>query len=43
MNINIEVAKHGLQQVQHFEYKVGDYLFGSITCLLNYSIDLELI
>jgi len=43
MNIDIELAKHGLQQVQNFEYKIGDYLFDSITYLLNYSISSQLI
>jgi hypothetical protein len=43
MNIDIELAKHGLQQVQNFEYKVGDYLFDSIDYLLKYPISLELI
>jgi hypothetical protein len=43
MNINIELAKHGLQQVQNFEYKVGNCLFDSIAYLLNYSISSELI
>jgi hypothetical protein len=43
MNIDIELTKHGLQQVQTFEYKVGDYLFDSIAYLLNYSISSELI
>ncbi len=43
MNIDFELAKHGLQQVQIFEYKVGYCLFDSITYLLNYSISLELI
>jgi hypothetical protein len=43
MNIDIELAKHGLQQVQNFEYKVEDCLFDSITYLFNYSISLELI
>jgi hypothetical protein len=43
MNINIELTKHGLQQVQNFEYKVGNCLFDSIAYLLNYSIISELI
>jgi len=43
MNINIELIKHGLQQVQNFEYKVGDCSFDSIAYLLNYSTSLELI
>jgi len=43
MNIDIELAKHGLQQVQNFEYKVGDCLFDSITYLLKYSINSKLI
>jgi hypothetical protein len=30
MNIDIELNKHGLLQVQNFEYKVGDCLFDSI-------------
>jgi hypothetical protein len=38
MNIDIELTKHGLQQVQNFECKVGDCLFDSIAYLLNYSI-----
>jgi len=41
LKINIELAKHGLQQVQNFEYKVGDCLFDSIEYLLNYSISLK--
>jgi hypothetical protein len=43
MNINIELAKHGLPQVQNFEYKLGDCLFDSIVYLLNYSMSSELI
>jgi hypothetical protein len=43
MKINIELTKHGLQQVQNLEYKVGDCLFDSIAYLLNYSISLVLI
>jgi len=43
MNIDIELAKHGLQQVQNFEYKVGYFLLYSIANLLNYSISSELI
>jgi len=43
MNIDIELTKHGLQQVQNFEYKVRDCLFDLITYLFNYSISLELI
>jgi hypothetical protein len=39
----IELAKHELQQVQNFEYKVGDCLFDAITYLLNYSITSKLI
>ncbi len=42
-NIHIELAKHGLQQVQIFEYKVGVVLVDSIAYILNYSISLELI
>jgi hypothetical protein len=42
MNIDIELAKHGLQQVQNFEYKVGFLKFDLTIYLLNYSI-LELI
>jgi hypothetical protein len=36
MNIDIELTKHGLQQVQNFEYKVGYCLFNSIAYLLKY-------
>ncbi len=43
MNIDIELAKHGLQQIQNFEYKLRDCLFDSITYLLNYSISWKLI
>jgi hypothetical protein len=43
MKIDIELAKHGLQQVQNFEYKVRNYLFDSIAYLLNYSISSKLI
>ncbi len=43
MNIDIELNKHGLQQVQNFEYKVGDFSFDSIAYLLKYSISWELI
>jgi hypothetical protein len=43
MNIDIKLTKHGLQQVQNFEYKVGHCLFDSIAYLLNYSISLKLI
>jgi hypothetical protein len=43
MSIDIELAKHILQQFQKFEYKVGDCLFDSIAYLLNCSISLELI
>jgi hypothetical protein len=43
MNINIKLAKHNLQQVLNFEYKVGDCLFDSITYLLNYSTSSKLI
>ncbi len=43
MNINIKLAKHGLQQVQNFEYKIGHCLFDSIAYLLNYSISSKLI
>jgi hypothetical protein len=43
MNIDIELAKHELQQVQIFEYKVGDCLFDAIAYLLNYSTSLKLI
>jgi hypothetical protein len=43
MNIDIELAKHGLQQVQNFEDKVGDCLFDSIAYLLNYSLSSKLI
>jgi hypothetical protein len=42
MNINIELNKHDLQQVQNFEYKVKDCLFDSIA-YLNSSISSELI
>jgi hypothetical protein len=31
MKIDIELAKHGLQQVQNFVYKVRIFLFDSIT------------
>jgi hypothetical protein len=31
MNIHIKLAKHGLQQVQKFEYKVGNCFVNSIT------------
>jgi hypothetical protein len=37
MKRDIELTKHGLQQVQNFEYKVRDCLFDSIAYLLNYS------
>jgi hypothetical protein len=43
MNIDIELSKYGLQQVQKFGYKVGDCLFDSIVYLLDYSISLKLI
>jgi hypothetical protein len=43
MNIDIELAKHKLQQVQIFEYKVGDCLFDATAYLLNYSTSLKLI
>jgi hypothetical protein len=43
MNIDIELTKHGLQQVKKCEYKVGDCLFDSIAYLLNYSISSKLI
>jgi hypothetical protein len=36
MNIDLELAEHGLQQVENFEYKVGDCLFDSIAYLINY-------
>jgi hypothetical protein len=42
MNVDIELAKDGFQQVQNFEYKVWDYLFDLTTYLLNYSISSEL-
>jgi predicted ATPase len=43
MNIDIKLAKHSLQQVQNFEYKVGDCLFNSRAYLLNYLISSKLI
>jgi hypothetical protein len=43
MNIDIELAKHGLQQVQNFEEKIGDCLFDLIENFLNYSLSSKLI
>jgi hypothetical protein len=43
MNIDIELPKTALQQVQNFESKVEDCLFDSIAYLSNCSISLELI
>jgi hypothetical protein len=42
MKIDIELAKHGLQQVQNLDY-IRDCLFDSIAYLLNYSMSLKLI
>ncbi len=41
--MDVELAKHGLEQVQNLEYKIRDFLFDSIAYLLNYSISSELI
>jgi hypothetical protein len=38
MDIDIELNKVALQQIIHFCYNVGDYLFHEITYLFKYSM-----